>query len=538
MSEPAHSSEMFPSLISFLEKKSSYPHNPESVEHIQTHISHVFIAPPFVYKIKKPVDFGFLDYSSKAKRKHYCEQEVELNNRLCSDAYLGVVPLYFGGKNFSLENGDTAEVIEHAVKMRKLPEEYFLHSYIKGGELERSHLDRVSDKLAAFYNSQEPGPEILEFGSIEQIRFNTDENFSQTESFVGRTLDELTFKTIKHFTDRYFRVHEALFNSRLAEKRIVDGHGDLHLEHIHITPDSVCIYDCIEFNERFRYGDLAADLAFLAMDLDFHGCRNEERYFVDQMAEKVRDDTLSRIIEFYKCYRAYVKGKVKSLQSEEEEVPEEQRNRSVRAADRYFRLALKYALIGSRPIVLVFMGRIAAGKSTLASSLADKIGISCFSSDRIRKEMAGQEVTKRTPVSIRKELYSAGMSQKTYRKLREHSKMKLDKSESVIIDATFSRREARKELTDMLEERNVPYLFIEAVAPDELIKERLGRRDDSENVVSDARLEDFEMLDRNYEPPTEIDPTLLLQIDTGISLDDSLAKLYHQLTEYHLLKQD
>lgn len=530
------SSDLYEKLLKFLQQPASYPHKPGDIEHIQTHISHVFLAGSLVFKIKKPVNFEFLDFSKLEKRKHYCCREVELNRRLCKDIYLGVVPIIYKEKSFRFEEEDAEEneIIEYAVKMQRLSEEHFLHSYIENESLTADHLDRVADKLARFYNNQKPDGDILKWGRIENIRINTDENFEQTEPFIGQTIDEVSFNTIQKFTNRYFEDHEALFNRRIQDKRIVDGHGDLHLEHIHMTSDKVCIYDCIEFNDRFRYGDLAADIAFLAMDLDFNNCWKEERYFVDKMVEKLGDQDLLQIIDFYKCYRAYVKGKVKSLQSAEEEVSAKDRIQSAEKASAYFDLSLRYALLASRPTVLIFMGRVASGKSTLAEHLSEKLNIKRFSSDYVRKKMAGLPLDERTPASIRSEIYSREMSVKTYNTLREEAERKIQNEQSAIVDATFSRREGRREWIEKLEDQEIWYYFIEACASDATIKDRLKKRDEKEHIVSDARLEDFEKLNEQYEAPEEIADRHLIQVGTDQSLNDTLKELYSGLLERNL----
>ena len=523
---------MDPELIRFLNQPDSYPHKPEKVEHIQTHISHVFIAPPYVFKIKKPVDLGFLDYSTLEKRKKFCRREVELNRRLTDDVYLGVISVIRKGNEFTLTEDDTSDdVIEYSVKMNKLPEQYFLHSYIKNDSLTRRHLDRVAEKLADFYHSQKPGKEILKWGEVEKIRYNTDENFSQTEQFIERTIEENTFTAIKQFTNRFYERNNELFQKRIDEQRIVDGHGDLHLDHIHITPERVQIYDCIEFNERFRFGDLAADLAFLAMDLDFNNCWQEERYFIDQMAEKLGDADLLEIIDFYKCYRAYVKGKVKSIQSAEEEVPKADRKKAAKLASRYFNLSLRYALLGSNPIALIVMGRVGTGKSTIAEHLSDKLGIEHFASDRIRKTLANLPLTERTPNTERSSLYSYEMSAKTYSRLMDKAEEHLDKGESVILDATFSNKQGRKRFVKMLESRPANYCFIETQASDEVIKKRLQSRENKSDVISDARLEDFTKLSDRYESPDEISSDHLIRIDSHHSLENTIAQLYLNLIE-------
>lgn len=514
-------------LFEHLESDDVYPHKPESVEHIQTHISHVYIAPPFVYKLKKPVDFGFVNYKTLQKRKHFCEREVDLNRRLCSDIYLGVVPV----------TDASGKVVEYAVKMKKLDEQYFLDSYIGKNALTYQLLDRVTDVLIGFYGNQNPGEEILKYGKIESIKYNTDENFQQTESFVGETLTKETYNAIRYFNDRYFVLKHALFNRRIEEKRIVDGHGDLHLEHIHVTPDRVCIYDCIEFNDRFRYGDLAADLAFLVMDLDFRNLWKEGRYFIQQVSQKLNDPDIPQILDFYKCYRAYVKGKVKSIQSAEQEVSEEDRKKARNKAVSYFNLSLRYALTGSRPVMLIFMGRIATGKSSLSEDLEKTLNIKRFSSDKTRKDLAGIPLQIRVSEPEREELYSPEMSEKTNRRLSEEANKQLKEGKSVIVDATFSRRAFRTEWIKNLEKKGIDYLFIEVQASDEIIKSRLAERENVEELItSDARLEDFEKLKVRYQPPDELPESSIIRINTETDFKATLESLYKKMIDWRLVE--
>lgn len=548
-------------LIPFLSEPASYPHDPDEVNHIQTHISHVFLAPPYVYKIKKPVNFDFLDFSSLDKRKHYCRREVALNRRLCSEIYLGVVPIARTKKGFALlenradpvvprdagnggketregrnspqppEPAEEGEIVEYAVRMKKLSEEYFLHSYIERGELKREQMDRVADRLADFYLEQEPGDAILKWGAADKIKYNTDENFRQTERFIGETVDRPCWEGVKWYTDRYLSERKGLFRRRVKEKRIVDGHGDLHLEHIHLGPRGICIYDCIEFNDRFRYGDLAADLAFLAMDLDFNGKRDLGRHLVRGMADRLEDPDLPRIINFYKCYRAWVKGKVKSLQSAEEEVPGEERERASQLAGRYFRLGLEYALLGSTPTALVVMGTVGSGKSTLSAGLASALSLDRFSSDRLRKEMAGQPLRDRTPAAMRDELYSDEVSDRTYDALRERALERIGQGESVVLDATYSNAERRNRLARALEESGADYCFIECRAPESVLRKRLKKREENEKVISDARLEDFEYLSGIYTPPDEIEDHRLVRLNTNRPVPESLTDAHRALAE-------
>lgn len=523
-------------LIHFLEKPGSYPHQPEDVQHIQTHISQVFLAGSFVYKVKKPLNLGFLDYSTLQKRKSCCYREVELNRRLSDDIYLGVIGFIKknGHYKFVEDDLDSNEITEYAVKMRRLPEEYFLHHFIEEDSLAREHLDRVADKLASFYRNQNRHNELSKWGKIHTIRVNTDENFDQTTSFIGNTISSNTFEAIRYFTNHYLKDREELFRKRMETGRIVDGHGDLHLEHIHITPEKVQIYDCIEFNERFRYGDLAADLAFLAMDLDFHNCWKFERYFVDQMAESLEDERLPGIIDFYKCYRAYVKGKVKSFQSAEDDVPEKDRERAKQRAEKYFDLSLRYALLGSDPVLIIFMGRVGTGKSTLAIHLADKLNIYSISSDYVRKSLAGLPLEERTPASDRPSLYSSEMTRKTYGRMLNSAMHEIAKGRPVILDATFSRKERRQKLREKLEKETIPYLFIEAQASDKTILARLEAREEKQDMISDARREDFRMLDSGYSSPDEINESQILHVCTEPSPDETIREMYRKMIDHNI----
>ncbi|REL38735.1 phosphotransferase [Rhodohalobacter sp. SW132] len=525
-------------LIRFLKKPESYPYQLEDVQHIQTHISHVFLAGSFVYKIKKPLDLGFLDYSTLEKRKTLCEKEVELNRRLSDDIYIGVVGFIKqdGRYTFEEEVLESGDIAEYAVKMRRLPEEYFLHQFIEEDSLSRSHLDRVADTLASFYTDQNRNSDLSKWGKIETIKVNTDENFDQTKQFINQTIGQNSFEAIRYFTCQFFRERAELFQQRIEYGRIVDGHGDLHLEHIHITPEKVQIYDCIEFNERFRYGDLAADLAFLAMDLDFNHLWEMERYFVDQMAERLGDDSLLEIIDFYKCYRAYVKGKVKSFQSTEEEVPESEREKAKEKARQYFNLSLRYALLGSEPAVIIFMGRVGTGKSTLANHLANRLGIKSFSSDTVRKSLAGLPLDKRTPASDRPSLYTPDMTSKTYGRLTNSAIREIPKGRHAILDATFSNAERRQELKDELGKQSISYLFIEARASEKTIIGRLEAREEKQDVISDARREDFEMLNSGYSSPDELDEKQIIHVSTDMSLDETIQELYKKMIDHHIEK--
>ncbi|NPB09488.1 MAG: aminoglycoside phosphotransferase, partial [Thermodesulfobacteria bacterium] len=331
-----------PKLVEDLLRPEAYPHRPEKVELVQTHISYVFLAGDLVYKIKKPVNFGFLDFTTLEKRKFFCEREVELNRRLCPEIYLGVVPVVEKEGRFVVEA--EGEPREWAVKMKRLPEEGMMSRLIAEGRLTKRHLDLLVEKLVPFYRTAATGPEVNRYGTLEAISYNVEENFSQTKDFVGQALAEHRYNHIVSWSRRFMEENAALFEARIEGGFIRDGHGDLYSANVcYPTEESVCVFDCIEFNDRFRCGDVAQDLAFMAMDLDYHRLRDFSRYFIERYVELSGDRGLLEVLDFYKCYRAYVRGKIGCFTWASEEVDEDTRKKSLEAARRYFDLAYLYA---------------------------------------------------------------------------------------------------------------------------------------------------------------------------------------------------
>jgi uncharacterized protein len=503
-------------LIAFLESPEAYRHKPTGVSALQTHISWVFIVSPFVFKVKKPVNLGFLDFTTLEKRHYFCQREIELNRRLCPEIYLDVVPIYETDSGFSFE--PRGDVVEYAVKMKELPHGWFLNELLEKNRVGEKEINRVISTLHRFYQAETPTPEIEQWGTPEKLKISTDENFTQVDPFIGKTISTAAFEAIRHYTNQFFELNKNLFYERIQQHRVLDCHGDLRLDHVHLTPEATTIFDCIEFNDRFRFIDIANDLAFLAMDFDFKGRSDLGNLFLRNAARELGDAGMLKIANLYKCYRAFVRGKVESIQAREKETTNPQEHEQ--QAARYFRLALRYAIAGSEPLILVVMGRVGTGKSTIAKRLASELDWPVFSSDEIRKTLAGVPLNQRTQPELREKIYSAQMTRRTYRKFigeglavivcsRGRRARPLQPHNAVILDATFSTRALRKFLRDQCNKANVPVQFIELeVGPSE-IKNRLKLRDEKTAEASDARLEDFDKLSATYEPPSELGPDLI-----------------------------
>ncbi|MEA3469337.1 MAG: hypothetical protein U9R57_14080 [Thermodesulfobacteriota bacterium] len=329
-----------PSYIQYLQQESSYPHSAVDVSLVQTHISFVLLAGDSVYKWKKPVDFGFLDFSTLEKRKYYCEQELQLNRRLCPDLYKELVTINKDGESFCL-NG-SGEVVEYGIRMARMPEEKMMGRIMAAGKLSRDHLDAVIDQLVPFYQAAAGDAAIQEFGVASSVAVNVLENFEQTENFVDQgALTKEQFDKIVRYS-KEFLSHEDRFLARIEAGKIRDCHGDMHSANICLA-DPVYIFDCIEFNERFRYTDVAADVAFLAMDLDFHGETELSNYFIEQFAAKSGDNGLVTMLNFYKCYRTYVRAKIALFTASDPAVDEKTTAACIEQAKKYFSLAEQYA---------------------------------------------------------------------------------------------------------------------------------------------------------------------------------------------------
>lgn len=307
---------------------------------VQTHISYVILAGAYVYKFKKPVNFGFLDFSSLDKRRACCEKELILNRRLCPDIYLELVTVTRGEGGHIL--GGDGEVVEYGVKMKRMPEDRMMSNVIKANGLNASHIDALVKVLVPFYEGAEHSPAIDRFGTAEAVGINVLENFDQTRESVGSgALSALQFETISAYA-RDILARPDLFGQRIDAGRIRDCHGDLYSANICLA-DKVYIYDCIEFNERFRYCDVASDIAFLAMDLDYHGLEQLSSSFVDAFVSASGDRGLLELLDFYKCYRAYVRGKIGLFTASDPAVDETVRQVSLDGAGKYFQLAMQYA---------------------------------------------------------------------------------------------------------------------------------------------------------------------------------------------------
>jgi len=509
-------------LLARLADPTFYPEPTTRVDLLQTHISWLFLTDHHVYKVKKPVNFGFLDYTTLERRREMCTREVTLNKRLCPDIYLGVAEIREHDGGLSIDGpGETVEV---AVKMVRLPEERMLRKVLSRGEGEPTIFERMARILVDFHAQAATSPEIQQLKRVAGVRFNCDENFAQTEKYVGTLVPWRTFELIKNSTALFLERRAALFERRAAQGRVRDGHGDLHLDSICVT-DPIRIFDCIEFNERFRYADVAEEVAFLAMDLEFHGYPYFARRFVDAYHLASGDDELPELLDFYKCYRAVVRAKINSFQVDDPHIPAERKAKISAIATKYYELAAHYADQFNPRRLFVTCGLTGSGKSTLARRLGERYSLRLIRSDAVRKELLGIEATDRRWVPFNTGEYAPSITERTYATMVQRAEELLAQGQSVVLDGCFTKGAQRLPVLELARRAGVPFLLIECRTPERVIRERLEKRAAKNGSVSDGRLEIYQQQVLEWEPPYEIPPDERLVVDRSKPVEELMDEL-------------
>jgi len=316
-----------------------YPDSTIRVELMQTEKSFIFLTGDFVYKVKKPVDLDYLDYTTLEKRQFYCQREVELNRRLCPDTYLGTVSINQNKTGIKIEG--RGKTIEYAVKMRYLPREMMLDKLLTRGKVSTEMMTALAEKIAGFHREAETNPTINFFGENDGILTITEENFSKTVQYIGNTISQRSYQRIKDYTNAFIEANAYIFRKRVADGKIRDCHGDILTAHI-CYGDDIYIYDCIEFNDSLRYCDVASEVALLAMDLDYLGWADLSESFINAYESASQDEELSHLLNFYKCFRAYSRGRIEGLKLDNPDISEEEKEKTLEATKKYFELAELY----------------------------------------------------------------------------------------------------------------------------------------------------------------------------------------------------
>ncbi len=501
-------------VVKALEFPGAYPERPREIEHLQTHSAHLFLTPQFVYKVKKPVDLGFLDFTTFEQRRSVCYQELALNRRISPDVYLDVAKVRRDpGGRIGIEG--SGEVLEHAVKMRRLPADRSMDRLLDQNQVTDEMAQQLGRLVGEFHLRAGTSPEIGRFGAAAAIAGVIDENFRQLEPYVGRTLSRQRWDRLRVYSQRFLEDQAQLLDRRAQKGRVRDCHGDLHTAQVFFTDRGVRIIDCIEFADRFRYIDVACDTAFMAMDLDRAGRYDLSRAFLDAWQEVTRDRQAARLFDFYKVYFACVRGKVESLRLDSAQFSPEEKAEAARRARTYFNLAYYYIQRRSPPVLLLSTGLIGAGKSTLARFAGGDAGFAVISSDVVRKRLAGVPADSRSYSAFESGFYTPEFSKRTYEELIAQARPLLLDGHSAVLDATFGRRWQREAAADLARETGAEYWVVECVAEERDVRERLRRRQARGTGVSDGRWDIYLRERGSFEPMDDVPPDRHLVVHTS-----------------------
>lgn len=480
-------------LFAFFMNHRNYPHPVKSIRHHETHISHVFLAGDFAYKLKKPVKFSFLDASTSHLRKKWCHLEVRLNRRLAPHMYLGVIPISRTRDGFCF--GKRGKILDWVVQMRRLPEGLMLDRLISEDHISLNDIRRLITRLVPFFDPLRRMTLVDKYGMPARVRSTVFKNLSECRPFIPKLLKETDWQFLDEAYRQYLGLYEPLFYRRVKERYIIDGHGDLRCENICLTKP-ITIFDCVEFEPAFRRGDVANDLGFLLMDLEARGREDLSRTALDTYTTQTKDKDFVNLVPFYKCHRSLVRGKVRAL----EWLQQQHSSRGLHArtlARRHFRLALKYAHQFAPPRLIIVGGLIGTGKSTLAKHLAKQLGATLLRTDEIRLK---EFVSSQTQVGFDQGRYSSSVSQKVYQRICQHAKLLLQGGHSVVCDGTFSKNKWRMALYRIAHRRNASFYFFECVIPRRFAMRRVAARYVARADLSEAQPEYYDRLRSRFEP--------------------------------------
>jgi len=467
--------------IAALTDPAAYPHPVEPVQVVETHISWVLLTGDFAYKVKKPVDYGFVDYSTLERRRHFCEEEVRLNRRLAPDLYLGVVPIT-GDSRHPKVDGE-GEAIEYAVKMREFPQQAQLDRVLARGLLGVEEVDELADTVARFHADAPPARPGEGYGGPDEVAAVMRGNFELTAKFVPDLIGRDAYAHLKGWTDQALARHRETMAGRLKDGFVRECHGDVHLRNVALLNGKIEIFDCIEFNPAFRFTDVMAEVAFTQMDFDAREHPGLGWRFINRYLERTGDYAGLTLLPMYLAYRAYVRAKVTALGPDG---PEKRGAvlRQVALAEEYTR--------DRRPALLIMHGVTGSGKSTLSDALLMDLGTVRIRSDIERKRIAGVDRARRAQ-PVGGGIYSADMTRTTYARLHELAAEGLKAGYTVILDATYLKGWQRRDARAVAEAHGAPWWIVHCRATREELVYRIESRIESRaadgGAVSDGTVD-------------------------------------------------
>lgn len=485
----------------------------EQAELIETHISSVIVSKGFVYKFKKPLNLGFLDFSTLEKRHFYCDEELRLNRRLSPDLYLDVLPVYGSAEAPSLQQ--QGEVLEYLVRMKPFPQQAQLDRLLHQQQLSHEQILQFARFIADFHQSAEFADRGLDFGKPEQVMKPVLENFQQIGEREQRVDIVLRLDRLKQWSEGFMQQHENLFLQRKQKGYIRECHGDLHLRNLAWMDGAPLAFDCIEFDPNLYWIDVINDIAFLLMDLYDQRQQELAQSFLNQYLEMTGDFQGLTLLRFYMLYRALVRAKIEAITAQQSGIAENTRRQALHNFERY--LALGETLTETvQPLLIIMHGPSASGKSTLSRQFAGALPAMVLRSDVERKRLFGKSAEQSMASDFGQGIYSDEATQKTYDVLRELAATIIDAGYSVIIDATFNKPAQRQVFQQLAQQKSCRFVILDLKVPESVLRQRvLQRRGD----VSDADIEVLKQQLANWQPLQTHELSLAIEIDAAEEVD-------------------
>ncbi len=483
-----------PTVIQQMLQPGFYPHpTQDPIQLIQTHISYVFLTGEYAYKVKKPMNFGFLDYSTLEKRQHFCQEELRLNHRGAPQIYLDVLPVTQQGDQIAL--GGEGSPVEYVLKMQQFGQTGLFSRLLAEGSLTEEIMVRLGQTVAAYHAKTESNDYIRSFGKVDQVRLAFDENYAQSEGYIGRAQTQVQFDETKAFTDKYFETHEDRFVARIRAFKIRECHGDLHLGNICLWHDQLLLFDCIEFNEPFRFVDVMYDIAYAVMDLDVKQRPDLANAYLNAYLEATGDWEGLKVLPIYLNRQSYVRAKVTSFLLDDPGASSQAKAEASQNAAAYYTLAHRYTQPRQGRITLM-SGLSGSGKSTVARHWARLSNGIHIRSDAVRKHLAGIPLADRGDAAI----YSSEMTAQTYERLSTLGLTLAQDGYGVILDAKYDQDALRRGVIEAAQAAGIPIQILHCIAPDQELRTRLEQRASAGQDIADATADLLEAQKQNWDP--------------------------------------
>jgi aminoglycoside phosphotransferase family enzyme len=488
------------------------PHTNETIKLVETHISWVLLTGDYVYKIKKPVDFGFLNFTSLEKRKFFCGEELRLNSRLAPDLYLAVLPITGTIEQPTIDG--SGETLDYTVKMKQFSEEGLMDRLAASGQISAEMIDQLADTIADFHAEIAVAQEDSPLGTAEAVQAPVTQNFEQILPLLSSDKERSELKVIEAWSNQQFQSLKTTLDARHLNGFIRECHGDLHLGNIVVIDDQPVLFDCIEFNDEFRWTDVINEIAFIVMDLMMRNLKGFAFRLLNRYLEKTGDYEGIALLNYYITYRAMVRAKIArfTMGHMSEGSPEQQQQ--IEQYQSYINLALQISN-NKKPLLMITHGLSGSGKSFVSSMVLEEVGAIRVRSDIERKRLTGFEALSKTKSDLDDGIYGPETGQKTYKRLLELAEIVVQSGYPVIIDATFLKQTDRATQQQLAEKLDANFIILNTEAPVEKLEQFIAQRAKVNKDPSEADLAVLAKQLEKQELLTEAEKQATLTLDSS-----------------------